>query len=296
MKNSPLGEARRLRYISFICDNLKEKKEIDEDYFTELVLKKTLKLNAELKKHIRSTGIMRTKAVMRNYLSYCSWLNLIKKESNILISNNYTIYFGYISNNNFILSNKEKISYFNFLIKNNKFKTFLSMLKLLSTPKNYLNNDFDEHLIETFLEWCVDLEILTSYSKKFGKYRLRHKFINFPNFVIENSDENIFQKYSSEILNSKLQISSNISYDLVWDNAMLALYRTAKYTKSEMDEKLFSALPMIYDLQMELILQYNRIIPIKNLILKMVEISKEKKVLFEWNFLADGGFVHLGDE
>jgi hypothetical protein len=296
VQGTPLGEARRLRYFSIICYYLKDKKEVDDVFFTEFLLKKLGSFNIKLEKFKRTTGPMRTPAVIRNYISYSKWINLLKKEGHILVPNGYTIYFASIFNSNsFELTTKEKLSYFIFFLKIPSFKKFLCNLKNKSTAKDYFYLDYDEHMAETYLEWCVDLDIMTTYSKKFGKFYLNSKFLNF-SYLCQDifPEEVIIQKYASLILNQEIQISSNISNEVLWNNGMISLNKTMAYTKSELDEKLHSALPMIFDLQIEIIIKYNRIIPLKELINRMEVFSRNNNTEFKWDFLLDGGFIKLG--
>lgn len=294
MVRKPFGEARRLRYLSFICDSLYKRNETDEFFFIDLCLNNIKKLNVSLKNYIRTTGIMQTHAVMRNYISYCKWLNLLNKESNILYPNSYTIYFGLISNNNnFSLTSKEKLSYYAFLTKKIIFKYFLENLKIRSTPIDYINGDIDEHRSETFLEWCVDLGILHSNSRKFGKYTLYSQFVNLPKKVRNSSNEELLKEYFSKTLNRRIIISSDVPDDVLWREAMISLNKTYSYTRSEIDENLYSALPMIFDLQIELVIKMNRLIPFRILIKKIEKLALLHDSLFKWDYLADGGFIQL---
>ena len=294
MQRKPLGEARRLRYFSYICHNLLDRKDVDEIFFSEFLLEKIQDLNKKLKFHKRSTGILQTTAVLRNYISYCKWLNLLKKESNLLIPNGYTIFFGSIAKNeNFSLSKKEKIAFFNLLYKKEIFRIFLGQVKIRSNPVDYINGDINEHRAETFLEWCIDLDVLIATSKKFGKYLLQKNFINFPIDLANKSDDLVLQQYLTKLLNKKIEITSNIDEDILWNEAMKSLYKTSEFTRSELDYNLYSALPMIMDLQVELILKTNKFMPINILNKRMEKMAIEQNCIFGWDYLSNGGFIKL---
>jgi len=294
MMRKPLGEARRLRYLSFICESLYKGQEVDQDFFIDLCLNNVQTMNNTLKNYRRTTGIMQTHAVMRNYISYCKWLNLLKKESNFIFPNSYTIYFASIANNKkFPLINKEKLSYFLLLTKKEIFKEFLMGLKIRSTPIDYIFGDINEHRAETFLEWCVDLGILHSNSKKFGKYSIFSNFINFPQKTKVSSLVELLQEYFSKTLNKKILISKDVPDEILWREAMISLNKTANYTRSEIDDNLFSALPMIFNLQIELVLKMNRLIPLDILNNRIEKLARSHNSIYKWNYLTDGGFIQL---
>jgi len=294
MMRKPYGEARRVRYFSFIAESIYTKNAMDQDFLIDLCLKKVTNLNNYLKQHNRTTGIMQTRAVMRNYISYCKWLNLIKQESNIIIPNGNTVYFGSIARNEtFSLSNQEKMSFFSFFLKNAVFFEFLKELKLRSTPKDYISGDINEHRAETFLEWCVDLGILHSSSRKFGRFTLYSKYVNLPHKIVNLSIDEVLQYYFSNVLNKKILISEDITDDILWREAMISLHKTANLTRSELDNRLFSALPMIFDLQLQLVFKLNRLVPLKLLNNRLESIASSHQSIFKWNYLTDGGYIQL---
>jgi hypothetical protein len=297
LSSKPFGEARRLRYIFYICEKLLRKKEIEKDSFIEMLLNDIDLINSNLYDYKRKTGIMRTRAVTRNYISYCKWMKVLKIESDFIISNHVTVYLSEISNNDkFQLNTKEKISIMILLLNNEFFTKFLYKLKNRSTPKDYINTFYSEHYIETFLEWLIDLDVLIGSSKIYGDFRATINFHDFPLFLKNNMGiDQILVKYVSLLLNKKIQIYNSFNTEIMWAGAMAALYKTMKFTRSEMDSDLFSAYPMIMNLQTDLILEYGAYIPLKQLISILKEISKNKNVIFEWDYSSNNGYIKLSD-
>lgn len=112
-KGSPYGEARRLRYFTVICQRLLETPSVNKDYFIDKLLKSLGELNQKLSKYVRKTGVMRTRAVTRNYLSYANWLDFIQIENELVIPNSYTILLANLSTKeDFHLASKEKLGFF----------------------------------------------------------------------------------------------------------------------------------------------------------------------------------------
>lgn len=295
MPHSLYGEARRLRYFIKICEFLLNYDHIREKDFRWLLLNYLSEINLKINEHVRSTGILRTEPVARNYLSYCKWLNLINKEEGSIRPNSYTIYFAHLSNKNeFSLTKKEKISLFNILIAKNEFFELISLLQPLNTPKEFIPILKSEHLVETFLDWCVDLSILFSTTKKFGKFRFNHRFSKIMHNIKLKSKDEMIQDYCSSLLGKNILINRHIEPNLFWNKILISLNKTKEHTRSELDVNLYSAFPMILDLQSELILNYQTHIPFEQLI-DMIKVTSVKyNAFFVWNYMKRGGQLKLG--
>ena len=63
------------------------------------------------------------------------------------------------------------------------------------------------------------------------------------------------------------------------------------YTKSEIDPNLFSALPIMLDLQLELILKYNCLISFKKMITALRKVLSKYDIVLSWDDLSDAGFI-----
>jgi len=273
-----------------------KKEAIQHQLLIDLILKYVEDLNLQLETYSRKTGVMRTKGVARNYIRYSEWLKILKKDGNFIHINDHTIYLSSICcNKNFNLTNKEKMSLFRIIIEKEQFKNMLGKLMPVCSPKNFITQTLTEHLVETFLEWCFDLGILKSTSKKFGKFILNQPYVELIELAKNNgSNDELLKKYFSITLNKNILYFNNMAENLIWNQALMSLNRTAEFTATGIDPNLYSALPMILDLQIELVLKYNRYAPLFSLISTIEKISKKQGALFSWDYLKNGGYIQLG--
>jgi len=289
------GEARRLRYFFLICSELLKKSPISEQNFHLLLGESFRNINYKLEYHVRSTGILQTSPVAKNYLSYCKWLDLFIKEGKIIMTNGNTIFFANIcDDSSFKLSDLEKISMFILIAKNELFIELLSSLKPSSSPKDFVPKIGDEHLVETLLEWCVDFDILLSASKKFGTYKVNYKFSNLIKNIDKYNLNEIIRLYCSYVLNVNILLNRKLDETLVWNQIILSLNKTKKYTRSEIDNNLYSALPFLLDLQAHLILKYQTFYSFDSLINIVQKIALSFNSFFTWNYMKHGGQIKIG--
>lgn len=279
-----------------ICHCLIQSYPIESAVFRENVRDYVIDLNKSLNQHQRSTGILRTFPVAKNYLSYSNWLNMYIKDSNLIRPNGNTIYFANICDTTrFNLTEAEKISYFIHMLKKEQFKELFSSLKPSCAPKDFIPMMGDEHIVETMLEWLVDLNVLRSSSKKFGKYSLNYKFSNIVQLIKTIENEDIINLYCSSLLGKKILVNRNLNDQLLWRQLIISLYKTKEYTRSEIDRKLYSALPCILDFQVQLILKYQTYMSIDDIIDKFQDIALNHNSFFTWNYMKQGGQLKIGD-
>jgi len=296
MGDYPFGEARRLRYFQIICETLMNAGVSHFDFFSDVVLSGIINsnFNSHLTRNKRSTGVMRTKAVMRNYISYLDWLKLLKREGNHIIPTSKTIYFGSISKNeSFILSTNEKISFFIELLNNKLFYDFIKIVKNNSVPSDYKLTEYEDHYSETFLEWLVDFDILAPTSKQRGRFRIYNKYFELINIVRDNDRHRAIIEYTSRLLKQKVHSTKVLPDEVIWNRFRIALYKTNQYTKSELDSNLFAASPAISELQVYLIMEHNAYFPLNDLISKMENIAHKNKIIFMWDRIQNVGYIKM---
>jgi len=291
----PLGEARRLRYFSFICNRLMEHKTVDQNIFIDMIIKDVKDLNIFLTEHKRSTGIMHTDRVAYNYITYLNWLGLIKRDSRFIQITTLGIYYANLYNKNtFKLSKREKISFFKLMLKKKKFKDFILLLKSSNTPKDIINIDYSEHIVETFLEWCFDLDILHVDAQSRGSFYYNKEFEKIK-IMIKNDAEliEIFRVYCSIIYEKHIQIKQSFDVERIWKLIGVAIQKIGDQINSDFDPFLFSAGPLLLFVQLELIEDYNIIVEIENLISLLEKSAHEKQIQFGWDYLSNDGYLRL---
>lgn len=278
-----------------ICHCLIQRNPIESAIFRENVRDYVIELNKSLNQHQRSTGILRTLPVTKNYLSYSNWLNMYIKDDNLIRPNSITIYFANICDTTrFNLTEAEKISYFIHMSKKEQFKELFSLLKPSCSPKDFIPMIGDEHIIETILEWLVDLNVLRSSSKKFGKYLLNYKFSNIVQLIKTIENDDLINLFCSSLLGKNILVNRSLSDQLLWEQILTSLNKTQKYTRSEIDRNLYSALPCILDFQVQLILKYQTYLSLEAIINKLKKMALNFNSFFTWNYMKQGGQLKLG--
>jgi hypothetical protein len=130
-RGAPYGEARRLRYLVTICDEALRYDAVDIDLFIDRLVTSVQKINPKLTGYIRTTGIMQTKAVTRNYLRFADWLNLLDIENRLVSRNSYTVFFACLQGReDFYLTDEEKIGFFLKLIELNDLVRLIKLLRI----------------------------------------------------------------------------------------------------------------------------------------------------------------------
>ena len=324
---APYGEARRLRYIFLSCSELNGES-VEITNFIEKILNKSNNINEYLGSYVRSTGILRTPAVCRNYLRFTEWLGLLKIDSKFVIPTGYTIFFGHIAKNqNFYLSTQEKISFFchifPFESKGGKaiyttkkhygeitlseiIKFLLKNIENKLTPNKFLklaevnNLPLDEHIIETILEWFVDLDLLVHKKQKGGYYNPTAFGIMISRYLKNNCNDDIICKHIfSKLLNKNIKTIEKIKLPTICKRLenIIINEEIAELVKSRLDPRQYSALPIVLYLQLKLLTEDMVYISFKKLIQTLEDINKKDyictNITFEWDYLAEEGFIRI---
>lgn len=293
--STPYGEARRLRYFVLMCIELLKSPSVDIDFFIDKLLIPAKGVNPKLSEYVRRTGIMRTHAVARNYLRFAGWLNILRLDKRLVIPNSYTVFFANIEGGEaFFLTAREKVGFFLKLIKLDKVFHLLASLKLRNAVKDFIRPDLSEHFVESFFEWFVDLEIVRPTSPSFGMFTLT----NLGYYVREDCKKRlepirVSATFISRLLDVSVGYDLNLPDETIWGSFEESLRKLAQYTHSEIDPKLYSALPLILDLQATLIFDFHILVPISQLIQKLKDISQYHNSIFNWDPLAKAGYIKM---
>jgi hypothetical protein len=291
----PYGEARRLAYFVVICKNLLSSGPVNVDFLIDRLLLYAKKLNPKLKEHVRKTGIMQSRAVARNYLSFCNRLRFLELEGRLAVPNGYTVFVGNLGEcENFSLTPKEKIGLFLRLVDFNEFVKLLSSLKEKNWVKDHVKPDLSEHFVETFFEWFVDLGIVKPSSQRFGVFFLTSLGDHVKEACKQYKDKfEISRIFASYVLDAPIKRDLDISDIDFWKQFTPSFKRLSQYTRSEIDPNLYSALPAILDLQVNLILNFKQLSSIERLIEKLKNISMGYDAIFSWDPLVGAGYIKL---
>lgn len=293
-KGLPYGEARRLRYFTVICKRLLETPSVNKDYFIDKLLQSLGALNQKLSKYVRKTGVMRTRAVTRNYLSYANWLDFIQIENELVIPNAYTILLANLSpKEGFYLSSKEKIGFFLRFLAIDDFFKILSSLRINNSVRNFIHPNLSEHFVETYMDWFVDLDIVKPEASRFGGFSLRNLGYIVREACKTQSKMQISETYISKLLGISLKDGSKVSDELLWNSFQETLSELDRFTRSEVDSYLFSASPLILNLQIRLIYNLQSFVPLAILIKRLKDISPNYNTIFSWDQLANAGYFKI---
>lgn len=295
-RGAPYGEARRLRYFVLISSELLESPSIDIDLFIDRLLKAVGIINPKLSQYVRETGIIQSRAVARNYLRFADWLNLLRIENRIVVPSSYTVFLANLNGcKDFSLTNKEKIAFFLKLTELEEFVRLIGLLRIKNSIKDFIELlGLSEHFVESYFEWLVDFGILRPTRRKFGLFTLSNL-----GYQISEACRNKHQKleisgtYVESLLETKLDYELRISEDDFWNTFMRSLNKLGQHTRSEVDSQLYSAYPLILDLQIQLIFDYQLLVSTSLLIKELKDISPNHNTIFSWDSLAGAGYIKL---
>jgi hypothetical protein len=292
-KRSPLGEARRLRYFMLISSKLLESPSVDMDLFIERLVKAAKIINPELKNYVRDTGVLQSNAVARNYLRFADWLDFLKLENRIVIPNSYTVFLANLDNwKSFDLTNKEKIVFFMKLIGLEDFKNLLRTLRVDDNAiKDYIALlKSSEHFVESYFEWLVDLGVLKPTRRKFGLFYLSNMGYQISEALRKNEEE-VSKKYAEIVIGKSLSNSNQVSDTQVWELLRKAVDKLGRCARSEIDSSLYSAYPLILELQINLVFEYQTMVSELDLVKKLKEMAPNYNALFSWDNMSNAGYL-----
>ena len=295
-RGAPYGEARRLKYFVTICNEMLRYDAVDLDLLIDRLILSVQKINTKLPEYVRTTGIMKTKAVTRNYLRFADWLNLLNIESRLVTRNSYTVFFACLQGReDFHLTDEEKIGFFLKLSELDDLIRMIKLLRIRNSIKNLIASlDLSEHFVESYFEWLVDLGILNPINPKFGNFNLT----NLGYHVREACNNGktmigISETYIEKLLGKNIQHGITISDDLIWFSFHESLKKLESHVRSEVDRNLYSAFPLVLDLQLRLVLKYHLLVSPTELIEKLKHISTDHNSLFSWDQMANAGYFKI---
>lgn len=290
----PYGEARRLRYFTLVCEQLLVSRSVDIGFLTARILPVAKRINPELERHARKTGVMRTRAVARNYIDFCDWLGFLQFDGRLVTPNGLTVFVANIdSRKDFSLSKREKIGLFLRIIEKQEIKQLLSSLRLKNRVKDYTSL-FSEHFVESFFEWFVDLEVLRPSSRAFGYFILTPGgYQSRESFVTSKSELETSRAFSSFVLGRDISVGLSISDSRVREVILSSLQRLSSHIRSELDSSLYSALPILLDAQLEVAVKYHQLAPLRALIERLEHLSRSENMIFKWDPFTKRGYLKV---
>lgn len=291
---SPYGEARRLRYFVVICRELLKSPVVNIDFFADRLLMVTKKINPMLLKYVRTTGILNSKAVARNYLRFADWLNFIRLDNRLVVPNSYTVFFANLSEQeDFFLTKEEKVGFFLNFRNFQELSSLLASLKIENAIKDFIRVDLSEHFVESFFEWFLDLGIVKPTSPKFGRFILTNLGYQVRESSKNQLPQDIYRTYISNLLGFDVQPDLNLSNDAFWSCFDKSLQKHSHYIRSEINHNLYSALSSILDMQIRLVFEHHKLVHIDKIIEKLKDISSNHDAIFSWDSLAKAGYVKI---
>ena len=290
---APLGEARRLRYFVVLSKTLMRFPSIDMDLFIERLIKSVSEINPDLNNYTRHTGILQSNAVARNYIRFADWLGFIKIENKIVTPSSYTILLANLGEyKDFNLTQKEKIAFFLRLIDLPDVKKLLGILRIRNSIKSSIDAlGLSEHFIESYYEWFVDLGLLRPTKAKFGMFELTNLGYQIHEAVTGSKD--VTTRYVEQIIEKPVHCLEDLSDSQIWDTLEKSLHSIGKQVHSDIDPRLYAAFPLILDVQVRIIIDYQMVISIADLIKKLKDISPKYNASFSWDNVTDLGYLKL---
>jgi hypothetical protein len=295
-KGKPYGEARRLRYFVIMGCELLKTSSVDVDLFIDKLLVTTERLNPELDKYIRCTGIVKSRRVAMNYLEFADWLGLLRIDGRIVIPNSYTVFLANLDGRwDFFLSEKEKLAFFLQLIEEKGFKRLINFLR-----SNRINNSIkeavavlgeSEHYVESYFEWLVDLGLFKPTKPRFGEFCLSN--IGYKLCEANEDGQDICKKYAELLLNTQISEYLAVSDDDLWKTFLISVDKLGFYARSELDPCLYSAYPLILDLQIQLVFENHCLLSSVDIVKKLNSMSSYYNAVFNWDNLSKSGYLKL---
>lgn len=294
-RRTPYGEARRLRYFTLICNELLQSPSVDMDFFIDRLMTSVERINPKLNEYTRKTGIMQSRAVARNYLKFADWLNFLRIERRLVVPNSYTVFLANLKEReDFFLTKREQVAFFLRLIELPDIIRLAGSLKVNNAIKDYIRSlNLSEHLVESFFEWFVDLGILRPTSYRFGRFFRTNLGYHVSESSKKEPQRKVSETYISNLLGTNVESSYNMSDEDIWASFKESLDKLERYTRSEVDSNLYSALPLVLDLQIRLIMDHFSLVSTAELIKKLKVISERHSTIFSWDPLANAGYVKI---
>lgn len=294
--DTPFGEARRLGYFLLICRLLLLTGPTDRDAFSESIVKRAEKMKPLLRQYKRTTGILRSIPVCRNYVEFAAWMDFIKIDGRMIVPNGYTIFLAKLSaQDSFNLSNREKIAVFlHLLSKSREFSRVLGILESVIVPSDLFKHDLNEHLAETILEWLVDLEIIGPRTKQRGFFLVNEIGKSLKRPLLRSNLNMVCAEYSSRILRQRVVPTVKVPRKMLWESVQYSIRKLSPQTRSEIDPSLHSALPLLLETQLRLAEAHGKFLSLSDIIDQTSIVSTYYGAMFRWNAMSQSGYIKVG--
>lgn len=299
MKTPPPGipyvEARRIRYLTIICDILLSRGASDIELIIDLLLVKTKKLNENLTVHVRTTGILRSHAVAKGYIEFSKWLGWIDFDGPVLLPNGYTAYISSMSGKTkFSLDHNEKLGILMNIIEKDAVRAILKELKETNRISELRTTRTSEHFIESVFDLFVDLGVLLPSQKSYGFFHLSHT----GSALVKTCDESpdpmpLIQSYAASLIEREVRIVNKLGEKVLYRILVEALDALSTYTRSQWDPKLHSALPVLLYIRLKAITEELALLSMDDLIENMKILSSRLDFQFKWEELSQRGYIRL---
>jgi hypothetical protein len=294
-------EVRRLAYLRLLCNIISEKRIYQIDDLIKKFLEKAEQWNKKLDLYKRCTGKIKESSVAKNHILVAHSLGLLRISGHLVESTSYSALFASLpmnEKNPFDLTTYEKLSFFDLLFKE-RFNALSKIIQLAyGSGRSYFDynflrkNNLDDHTVKSHIEWLIDLNIVIPLSKaKKGGFELA----KIDHLVKEISTT---KSYTESLLKVYAQflLGKHISEGIVNDEILMESFKksfekTKDYCFTEIDKRVFSALPIIYYCRLYLLIEHGIFINLSDLIKNMEKVLPQKKILFRWDPSYGGGYI-----
>lgn len=293
MVATPYGEARRLAYFRLICEQSEKSLPCDILFLVDQIVTEAKKMHSSLQRYKRTTGRMETRNVCYNYLRFASWLRLLRIEGKVVSKNANTVLFSTVEpGNGFDLSIDEKIAYFVHVWS--RVPKLSDVLQMLSTSRALASGELQslqitEHSAETYLEWLVDLDLANQTRRDYGAFYLSPTGNEIK--TKGNSFKNACCAYVSCVLGQRVEPTSNVSKEYVWQEVVRLTRILSSHIGSPVDPKLVAVLPVLLHLQLSLMKAKHSFMTREELITLAKRSIDPHKAIFTWDSAYNTGFI-----
>ena len=295
MLPSPYGEARRLGYFRVLMEEAIRRGPIDMDTFLLRVVERTKRMHGDLQAYVRSTGMMETIPVARNYSRFADSLELIKIESGQISATGPTIFFAHQnpSSNLFLLSKDERLAYFFYLwAKSPGLREIMSSFNPSGTTSvKVLRGKLpDEHLAETYTEWLVDLGLVKPTGKARGTFYLIDQGHRIGKVKDQAMAASIFASYA---LTEEVEVGLSLPSDLIWESVTTGSDALSPEIRRGFDRSIISAMPVLLQVQIDIVKRHRRFFTIERLLDLCRKSAKEYGATFKWDPIYRSGYIRF---
>ena len=292
---SPYGEARRIAYFRLICQQAEKYLPCEIYFLIDQILRESEQMREALQRYKRITGRMRTRNVCKNYLTFMSWLDLLKVEGDLVSKNANTVFFATLeSGKGFELSTDEKLAYFIHLWSRiSELQKVVNFLTRSSpTPSGKLNSlGISEHYGESYLEWLVDLALTNPTKREWGAFILTEAGAAVKE---QGKDfESSCRTYASAVLGKSIRSDGEANDQLIWHETTKLVRELSVHIRSPVDPSLYAVLPVLLHLQIRLLKKSDTFLTRRKVISLAERAAAPHEAIFTWDSAYKTGFLRL---